>query len=87
VEIAKTFLEENKGCVTEEPWQNFGYNRTISFDRAQDFCKRDGWNLTDTYGLLIDADMVFVNGTLKGSFISARVLISSDTPSQEKFVS
>jgi tetratricopeptide (TPR) repeat protein len=65
VEIAKTFLEENKGCVTEEPWQNFGYNRTVSFDRAQEFCKKDGWDLTETYGLLIDADMVFVNGTLK----------------------
>ena len=71
VEIAKAFLQENKGCVTEEPWQNFGYNRTVSFDRAQEFCKRDGWDLTDTYGLLVDADLVFVNGTLKEERLGA----------------
>lgn len=71
VEIAKAFLQENKGCVTEEPWQNFGYNRTVSFDRAQEFCKRDGCDLTDTYGLLVDADMVFVNGTLKEQRLGA----------------
>jgi glycosyltransferase involved in cell wall biosynthesis len=63
--IARDFLKDHRGCVTEEPWKNFGYNRTVSFDRAQEFCKRDGWDLKDTYGLLIDADMVFVNGTLK----------------------
>lgn len=65
VTIARDFLKEHRGCVTEEPWKNFGYNRTVSFDRAQEFCKRDGWDLKETYGLLIDADMVFVNGTLK----------------------
>ena len=71
VEIAKAFLQENKGCVTEEPWQNLGYNRTVSFDRAQEFCKRNGWDLADTYGLLVDADMVFVNGTLKEQRLGA----------------
>ena len=65
VEIAKNFLLEHPGCVTEEPWQNFGYNRTVSFERCQDYCRREGWDLNHTYGVLIDADMVFVSGTLK----------------------
>lgn len=71
IQIAKDFLAENKGCVTEEPWQNFGYNRTVSFERAQEFCRNDGWDLRTTYGLLIDADMVFVNGTLKEKTLDA----------------
>jgi len=71
VQIAKDFLAENKGCITEEPWQNFGYNRTVSFERAQEFCRNDGWDLRTTYGLLIDADMVFVNTKLKEKNLDA----------------
>ena len=71
ISIAKTFLETHPGCVTEEPWQNFGYNRTISFERAQTFCREDGWDLKDTYGLVIDADMVFVHGTLRETPLDA----------------
>jgi hypothetical protein len=38
----------------------------ISFQRAQKYIKETlKWNLEDTYGLLLDADMVFVPGTLK----------------------
>ena len=67
VEIARDFLENNKykGCVTESKWQNFGLNRTASFVAAQDYLKAADWDLKDTYGLLLDADMVFHPGTLK----------------------
>jgi glycosyltransferase involved in cell wall biosynthesis len=34
-EIAEEFLENQIGCVTKEPWKDFGHNRTISFQRAQ----------------------------------------------------
>ena len=71
MEIATKFLKKNTGCITEEPWQNFGYNRTVSFQNAQNFCKSQGWDLHDTYGLLLDADMVFVNGTLKQEKLTA----------------
>ena len=65
VTIANEFLENRKGCLSVVPWQNFGYNRTKSFEVAQQYV-RDGlqWDLKDTYGLLLDADMVFVSGTL-----------------------
>lgn len=62
-EIARTFLESHKGCLTESTWQNFGHNRTLSFRAAQDYVvHREGWK--DVYGLLLDADMVFEPGTL-----------------------
>ena len=66
VTIANEFLENRKGCLSVVPWQNFGYNRTKSFEVAQQYV-RDGlqWDLKDTYGLLLDADMVFVSGTLR----------------------
>lgn len=66
-EIAKTFLEsgKRKGCITESVWTDFGTNRTASFRAAQDYLKVAGWDLKDTYGLLLDADMVFHLGNLK----------------------
>ena len=66
VTIANEFLETRKGCLSVVPWQNFGYNRTKSFEMAQQYI-RDSleWDLKDTYGLLLDADMVFVPGTLR----------------------
>jgi glycosyltransferase involved in cell wall biosynthesis len=65
VEIAEDFLENQIGCVTVEPWKDFGYNRTVSFQRAQAYLKEQCWDLKDTYGLLLDADMVFKPGKLK----------------------
>jgi glycosyltransferase involved in cell wall biosynthesis len=65
-EIAQTFLENGrKGCLTESVWRDFGYNRTASFVAAQDYLKATGWDLKDTYGLLLDADMIFMPGNLK----------------------
>lgn len=67
VEIARTFLESGgyKGCVTGSEWKNFGVNRTASFVAAQDYLKAAEWDLKDTYGLLLDADMIFRAGSLK----------------------
>lgn len=65
VEIVEEFLKTRRGCVTVEPWKNFGYNRSVSFDNAQRYV-RDvlKWNTDTTYGLLLDADMMFV-GNIK----------------------
>ena len=67
VEIARTFLESGnrKGCVTASVWKNFGVNRTASFQAAQDYLVAAKWDLATTYGLLLDADMIFHPGTLK----------------------
>jgi hypothetical protein len=41
-------------------WNNFGHNRTLSFNAAVNFCKELNWDLDMTYGLVLDADMNFV---------------------------
>jgi glycosyltransferase involved in cell wall biosynthesis len=66
-EIARSFLEDGKrkGCLTESVWKDFGSNRTTSFNAAQDYLKAAGWDLATTYGLLLDADMMFHSGSLK----------------------
>jgi len=71
VELAREYLADKCGCVNEEPWQNFSHNRTVSFERAKEFCSGQGWDLTDTYGLLLDADMIFVPGTLRTEKLGA----------------
>ena len=66
VEIATEFLKTHTGRVTECPWRDFGYNRTRSFENAQMYLQSMlAWDLKDTYGLLLDADMEFVPGKLK----------------------
>ena len=64
LQIAKEFLETHKGCLTEEPFQNFGYNRSVSFNNAQKYLDESKVNLKETYGLLLDADMLFIPGKL-----------------------
>ena len=67
VEIARKFLEDGKrkGSITESVWKDFGTNRTASFQAAQDYLKSGDWDLSTTYGLLMDADMVFHPEKLK----------------------
>lgn len=47
----------------QDEWKNFGHNRSNSFNNALDFCKELEWNLDNTYGLLLDADMKLMIGT------------------------
>ena len=71
-QIAEDFLKNRVGCVTQDPFRDFGYSRTKSFENAQKYLKENtDWDLTQTYGLLLDADMVFVPGTLKQEKLTA----------------
>ena len=66
VKIANEFLETHAGCLTVVPWKNFGFNRTASFENTRKYVRNVlEWDLSETYGLLLDADMVFVPGKLK----------------------
>ena len=60
VEVCNTYLAaSNKPFkVSVEPFKNFGYNRTVSFEKAQELCKELDWDATTTYALVVDADMV-----------------------------
>jgi len=65
VDLASEFLETHEGTVEMCTWKDFGHNRTLSFKNAQNYCKAKKFNLKETYGLLLDGDMVFVPGKLK----------------------
>lgn len=65
VELASEFLATREGAVEMSTWKDFGHNRTISFKNAQSYCKSKGYDLKNTYGLLLDGDMVFIPGKLK----------------------
>ena len=66
-EIVEEFLTTHNGCLTKSEWKNFGFNRTRSFVEAHDYItnKYGKENLSQWYGILIDADMVFISGKLK----------------------
>lgn len=60
------FLQTRKGCVSTSEWKDFGHNRTLSFLAAKMYVEQQlKWDLSDTYGLLLDADMVFVPNELR----------------------
>jgi glycosyltransferase involved in cell wall biosynthesis len=65
VQIATEFLKTHQGCINIDEWKNFGHNRTISFRKAQDYLRTIDCDMNNTYGLLLDADMVFVPGKLR----------------------
>lgn len=65
-EIAEEYLKTSLGCLNQEPFQDFGYSRTQSFLAAQTYIRDTlKWDLSEVYGLLLDADMIFVQGSLK----------------------
>lgn len=70
-EIAEEFLKTHKGCLTKSEWSNFGFNRTCSFVEAHKFVNASpDFNPAETYGLLLDADMVFKPEDLKNHPLS-----------------
>ena len=60
VEVCNTFLTASGKPfkVSVEPFKNFGYNRTVSFQKAQELCKELGWDTNNTYAMSVDADMI-----------------------------
>lgn len=44
--------------ISVEPFKNFGYNRSVSFQKAQELCTELSWNLFLTYAMAVDADMI-----------------------------
>jgi tetratricopeptide (TPR) repeat protein len=44
--------------IKVDPFKNFGYSRTVSFQKAQELCKKLKWDPQTTYGMAIDGDMI-----------------------------
>lgn len=68
--LAKDWMKTHAGCVSVSEWKNFGFNRTESFRAARQFVEMEGWDPKETYGLLLDADMEFMPGTLRSQTLS-----------------
>ena len=60
VDICNTFLSTcgKPFKVFVEPFKNFGYNRTVSFEVSQKLCNELEWDPNTTYAMLVDADMI-----------------------------
>jgi hypothetical protein len=58
VDIIQRFLESHTGRLYQDPFKNFGYSRSKSFNVCKEYLQELGWDLTHTYGLLLDADMI-----------------------------
>ena len=60
VELIQNFLKTHNlpGQVHYHPWKNFGYNRTMSVQLAKNTLENLGFPLSETYLLLLDADML-----------------------------
>lgn len=72
-DIVKEFLVGRSGCLTTSEWKNFGHNRTLSFQTAQTYVRDTlHWDVADTYGLLLDADMVFNAGSLREQTLTGK---------------
>lgn len=46
--------------IYKHAWKNFGYNRTKSFNACRKCAEEEGYELKDTYALLLDADMELI---------------------------
>lgn len=72
-DLVKDFLVGRTGCLTHSIWKDFGHNRTLSFQNARDYVRDTlKWNLDETFGLLLDADMVFHSGDLRKQKLTER---------------
>jgi tetratricopeptide (TPR) repeat protein len=60
VEYIEDFLNENKidGKVYKNEWKNFGHNRTKSLENVKEWLLEKNINLSTTYLITIDADML-----------------------------
>jgi len=62
VDILTESLEESGKPyqIAQEPFKNFGYNRTLSYQKGQELCTKLGWDPETTYGITIDGDMCLI---------------------------
>lgn len=60
VQIIENYMQKAciPGKVCRHEWKNFGHNRTLSVQASQKMLAEMGFPLTDTFLLLLDADMM-----------------------------
>ena len=85
--VNECFKSLNVPCkLYHHTWKNFGANRTESFNASVDFCKGLGWDLNNTYSLLLDADMQLEVRTFdKNTLTSPGYCIIQRSPNMEYY--
>ena len=59
--LAETLDKSGKPYqIAQEPFRNFGYSRTMSFQKGQELCSKLEWDPETTYGITIDGDMCLI---------------------------
>lgn len=58
-----------------EQWKDFGHNRTLGLQQTCRFIQRLGWDLDQTYILVLDADMTL---TIQNSFMDEKQKLTAD---------
>ena len=63
IEIVQNFFKKTKipTKLAHHKWQDFGHNRSLSFDETVKFCKELNWDTEKTYGLILDGDNKLVH--------------------------
>jgi len=63
VELATNWLQANgmPGKVYQYPFVNFGASRTESYHKAQEWLAETGWDVSNTWALLLDGDMLLAD--------------------------
>lgn len=78
VQIVKLYMQKHglQGRVDNHEWKNFGHNRTLSAQAAQQMISSFGFPLKNTFLLFLDADMIlqvdpaFTKSSLKADVYS-----------------
>lgn len=67
IELIEEWAKTNNkmGTVAKNPWKNFGHNRTEAFLQAKQWCVENDLDLTKTFLLFLDADMMFHGGSIR----------------------
>lgn len=59
VDIVDKYIKDHNipGKIFHHSWENFGHNRSLSFDACKELAQQLGYDLNKTFALLSDADM------------------------------
>jgi len=83
-ECIQSFMKRTgiPGKMYDHEWKNFGHNRSLSAQAAQETLKEMGFNLEKTYLLFLDADMILqiTDGFNKQSLIDDSYLVLQKNP-------
>lgn len=72
---------EARGLVSTDQWKNFGHNRTRAMTLTKEYAQKRNFDLSATYALLLDADMLLhLEGFDASALTAPSYLLEQRTP-------